>query len=154
MSGATEQQVDWVGRVLGVRTDDGAQGAQSWPKAIAAWRAANEVVDRQISALQAVLKDSGDPELAEIAEYGLGGVAGGFKVPLMAVMQDIEKANGAPAPALLSRLGALAEKFRAHLETSDRVRACDENPFGIAMNLRQTLGGALGEIQATLRARS
>jgi hypothetical protein len=120
-----------------------------WADAVGAWRKASETTDVQIAALQRRLRASGDNELKEIAEYGLNGVTGGFKVKLLAMLQ--ESAGGAPNASQAARALPIVNGFRAHIARDQRVQACDENPWNVPMSLRSTLGGALTQLDAALR---
>ena len=153
-----EAQHEWVARVLGVAPSGSSgepalpQGADfpvAWRKAVAQYRDASDSVDDQIGKLQTVLKGSGDGELAEIAEFGLNAVTGGFKVPLMALLHELDAA--APKPQLVKRARSVVSRFRGHLGQDERVLACDENPFGVSMTVRRTLGGALEGLDAALQ---
>lgn len=153
-----DMQRDYLQHVLGVAPGagpptDGATAntgfATAWRDAVATWRDASDTVDGQISALQGALKTSGDAELEEIAEFGLNGVTGGFKVPLMAILQELNPT--APDPRLLGRAKSIVARFRGHLDTDERVLGCDENPFGITVSVRATLGAALGSLDAALQ---
>jgi hypothetical protein len=154
---ATEAQNSWVARVLGMTlpasaTPSSERGnlTERWRVARAAWQDAIEAVDGQIAALQKVMRDSGDETLEEIAEYGLNGVTKGHKVPLMAAMMEV----GAGTPDALVKAGpkalAAAQAFRKHIESDERVAACDDNPGGVAVTIRGTLGPALAQIEAAL----
>jgi hypothetical protein len=132
---ANAEQKTWVTRVLGY----GFAGAASIAEASSAWRAAVETVDAQIAALQAALRQTDDDELHEIAEFGLNAVTGNHKVRLMAALIGAERGNEADRAKLAGIIGP----FRAHLDSDDRVEACDENPFGVAMSVRATLIPAL-----------
>ncbi|HET6608309.1 MAG TPA: hypothetical protein VFG62_16655 [Rhodopila sp.] len=153
---ATEAQKNWVVRVLGVKpagatpSSQGGNVTERWRAARAAWQDAIETVDGQISALQKVMRDSDDEALEEIAEYGLNALTRNHKVPLMAAMMEI----GAGSAESLAKSGAkalaAARAFRTHIESDERVAACDENPGGVQVSIRNTLGPALAQIEAAL----
>lgn len=135
----------WVARVLGVTLpEDGAAGGGGvdLTQAAQAWRAASETVDGQIAALQAALLQDGDGELAEIAEFGLNAITGGYKVRFMAALMEAE-GGSSKARATLAQI---IPDFRQHLDSDERVEACDENPFGVAMSVRATLIPALDQL--------
>jgi hypothetical protein len=163
MTVATLEQNQWIERILGFRvaplpkTRQRAGGRTTgaparWKAARDAWKTASEAVDGQISALQAVLRKSGDDTLEEIAEFGLNGVTGNYRVPLAAALIEL----GADNPAVMRKTGPKALKiindFRAYLDTSEKVEVCDANPFGTPVSIRATLGGALAELAASLEA--
>ena len=175
MSGSAAAKEDWVRRVLGAdigrtaalpsRTANGAAArparaatparpspAADWPKARARWQAAIEAVDGQIAALQAALRNTDDDELEAIAQFGMNGLTGDHKVKLMVAMIEVA---GGDRPAMRSagpKVCAIAQEFRKHIESDERVGACDDNPFGVAVAIRATLGPALAALVATVEA--
>lgn len=148
MSGTGDARQAWLKRVLGVVLPEAggasANGAGDWQAARQAWQAASDTVDGQITALQAALRQSGDETLREIAEYGLNGVTGNYKVPLMAAMAE------QAGPKALEVIRA----FRSHIEADERIEVCDDNPFGVAVTIRATLGTALAQMEAALQRRA
>jgi hypothetical protein len=120
-----------------------AEAAQrSWQAAVAAYREASDTVDAQISQLQVKLRGSGDRELEQIADKGLNGVTGNFKVPLLAVLRDIESASAEARPAHSRRAAEIAAGFLKHIESEATVAVCDTNPLA-PVSIRATLGPAL-----------
>ncbi len=169
MSGAIEARNDWVRRVLGVTLPAGAmarQGsatagtrpagtaarAQDWAAVRATWQAASDAVDAQIAALQAALRADGDDTLKQIAEFGMNGLTGNHKVPLMAALAELVGGD----PAVIARTGPKAlgiiQAFRGFLDGDEKVAVCDDNPFGVPVAIRATLGAALAQMAATLTA--
>ena len=146
-----DSKSDWVARVLGVSAASGGGGRVDWPAIGAAWRSASDEADQQIAALQAALRSSDDEVLEEIAEFGLNGLTGNFKTPLMAALMDIERGD----PAVIAKTGpkllTIVQQFRAHLDGSEKIDVCDDNPFGVAVSLRATLGGALAQMEQALQ---
>lgn len=116
-----------------------------WRAAVAAYRSASDTVDQQIGKLQVKLRESGDAELAQIADKGLNGVTGNFKVPLLAVLRDIDAAGGADVAAHARRAAEIAAGFVKHLESAPTVAVCDTNPL-TPVSIRATLGPALREL--------
>jgi hypothetical protein len=171
---ANEEQAAWVERVLGIRLDAlptldelddpevdptaekaelqelGLEVADLWQGAVQSFRAASDEVNKQIQQLQAALRETDDPDLHDIAEFGLNALTGNTRVPLMAAIT--EAGTGSPeqlraaAPKLLKAVGA----FRARL-ASPEVRACDSNPFGVDMAIEQTFTGALDQLAYAAR---
>lgn len=147
---ADEKKNAWVTRVLGVAFTDGGGSAapSSIAEAAAAWRAAVEAVDAQITALQSALRGTDDEELHEIAEFGLNAVTGNHKVRLMAALMGAERGGERDR----AKLAGLIAPFRTHLENDERVDACDENPFGVPMSVRATLIPALDGLARSIDA--
>jgi len=149
------RQDAWIAQVLGFKFpaglgSNGHDPGLRWQMACQAWRAASETVDGQMSALQTVLRNSGDSELIDIAEFGLNAVTGNHKVRLAGML--LELGDGSPAAVQRSGSKALAllGDFRTHIETDPRVAACDTNPSTARVSIRATIGPALAGLQAAL----
>ena len=124
---------------------------KKWDVAKKAWREASDAVDSQITRLQGALKNSGDEDLEEIAEFGLNGVTGNFKTPLMAALLNIDGAGNPDAlKKAAGNAGTVIKGFRQHLDSDESVEACDDNPFGVKVTIRQTLSGALTQLEQAL----
>jgi hypothetical protein len=151
---SSPEQNAWVQRVLGCRIETSdptaTAGAGSFAEALAAWRDASETVDSQIESLAKVLRETGDEDLIDIAEFGLSAVTDDHKVPLMAALMDL----GDGTPETIAKGGAKAltmiQAFQAHIETDERVAACENNPAGVVVSIRATLGPPLGRLAASL----
>jgi hypothetical protein len=147
---ADKTQNAWVTRVLAVHIGVASEGDGSGIKsgggslkdAIARFRAASEDVDAQIASLQQALRASDDEELRDIGEYGLNAVTGNFRVPLMAALMGAEQGD----PQARAKLADAATSLRNHLENDEKVEACDENPFGVAVSIRATLVPVLNQL--------
>lgn len=124
---------------------------QEWPAAKAVWIAAIEEVDEQIDRLQRALRASDDEDLVEIAEFGLNGVTGNFRTPVMKAVRELDVALdeylGLAAQALSTAVGA----FREHVKSSQEIMACDENPFNVKVTIRTTLGAAFDSLEAATK---
>jgi hypothetical protein len=145
---ANAEKDSWVTHVLGVNLAQIGTPAEarSFPAAVRAWRAASDEVDAQISALQTALRATDDDELHEIGEYGLNAMTAGFKVPLLAALLGAE--NGAASDR--AKLAEIIPKFRRHIDSDERIEACDENPFSVTVSIRATLIPALDQLQRSL----
>jgi hypothetical protein len=122
-----------------------------WAAAKKSWQEASDMVDAQIAKLQGVLRRQNDDELHEIAEFGLNGATGNFKVPLMSAMKDVDSSSPETRAKAAQKALEIAAGFQRHLTTDERVAACDENPFGVALSIKSTLTGAIAEIAKALR---
>ena len=142
----TEAVNEWVERVLSVDIPLPKADPDAIRPAAQAWRTASDAVDKQIAALQTALRNTDDDDLHEIAEFGLNGITGGFKVRLMAALMSAEKADA----HALQTLKQIVPGFRDHLESDERVAACDNNPFGVQVQVRSTLVPALDQLLRSL----
>ena len=166
---AMEDQDKWVRRVLGVRIGEAGEAAESeaeepggiedepvndddmaeiWNYAAAAFSNATERVDLQIGKLQAALRNSDDLELQDIAEFGMNGITGNTKVPLMAAIMDMNKGTRETRRAAVPKLLQAIERFRTHMESDGRIEACDGNPYGVPVAIRTTYGSALQQLES------
>ncbi len=123
---------------------------RQWAAARQSWQQASDTLDSQIAQLQQVLRKSNDVDLKEIAEFGLNGVTGNFKVPLMAAMREVDGASGDALKKASANARAIIAGFRKHIESDEKVEVCDENPFGVPVSIRQTLGEALTHMDVAL----
>jgi len=157
---ASAEKNDWVKRVLGVtpRETGGANGhvgepgalLARWTKARNGWQAADEAVGQQINGLAAILRSSGDPDLATVADTGLMTVTAGFKTKMMAALMDIGTDDMAKLRKRAAKTAVFVDKLQAQIESDARVIACDESDFGVPVTIRATLGRALGELSSVL----
>lgn len=115
------------------------------------WVAAKEKVDAGISRLQAALRRLKHPDTDRIAEFGLAGLSGGsVQTSLMTALMTF---GNAPAADRQKAAGAVRQAigaYRGFLSGNRLVELCEKNPFGVPLDLRGTLGGALDRIEATL----
>ena len=157
MAELTETQHAWVKRVLGIElpSQDTAttpdEASVSFTAAREAYETASELVNQQIARLQSALRASDDGELKEIAEYGMNGVTGNHRVPLRATLMEIDFGGAGALQKSGPKALKIIQSFRAHLDQDERVEACDENPFGVAVSIRATLGGALAKMEKALQ---
>jgi hypothetical protein len=117
------------------------------------WREVKERVDMQISSLQAALRGFNDPDLERIAEYGMYGLTDGLQVKLQTAIFDLSIAT---QPAARDKIKAKAVQIVSAYEKmiagSEIVTLCDENPFDIAVNIRQTLMPELKRMRQSIQA--
>jgi len=144
--------LDEAEALLSTASDSGhvAGQRQRLQVAIDAWRQASEAVDEQIAALQQVLKGSDDPELVEIGNFGINALTGNHRVRLMAAVLELERSQDSAVRALAQKTLPLAGNLDGHLAEDERVAVCDDNPFGVQVSIRQTLGAALKELTSAL----
>jgi hypothetical protein len=111
----------------------------AWKSARNDWRAASEQIDSQISDLQAVLKGSDDPELAEIGQFGMNALTGNHRVKVMAAIMEIDGGDGLPPPKARAKITKALSALEAHVSSDRLVKAVDANPFQVKVAIAQTL---------------
>jgi hypothetical protein len=117
------------------------------------WNAAKEAADVGIARLQTALRGIGHPDTTRIAEFGLAGLSGGsMQTKLAAALLTHTRATGEGRAKVAEALRAVIAEYRAFLASNPLVALCDDNPFGVAVNLRGGLGQALDRIEGTLAA--
>lgn len=91
---ANQEQTAWIARVLGVSVTLPSQPPVPAGELLAQFRDAKDAVDAGISKLQAALRDTGDEDLVQVADYGLYGMTSGQGVTLMKALMELHSAPG------------------------------------------------------------
>lgn len=146
----------WIIRVLEIDPVRGSQSksstsSQAKSDLLAIWREAKEAVDTRLGALRRALLDEDDPDFARLADSGLFALGTRQNVTLMASLNAF---RSAPPDALAEPAARVREAVRAYgqlLTTSPIPKVVDENPFGVDVKLRATLGAALARLVAATR---
>lgn len=129
---------------------DGAGASPAAPTldALALWRDAKEACDAGVAALQQKILSFDHPDLRRIAEFGLNGVTDGVQTGLMAALFTYNSAAG-PDRVKAARVVAMrAAEARKVLEGDQIIALCENNPFGVKVDIRGTLGVALRKLEA------
>jgi hypothetical protein len=116
------------------------------------WLSAKDQADRQIGALQAELRGTGNPRLQRIADAGLNGVSKNLNVGLAVSLMELDISTGDVLKKAQAQALAMIDRYKKFVSQDSSVRLCDENPFGVSVTLRQTLGEALGKIEKMVRS--
>jgi hypothetical protein len=164
-------QIEWAQRVLGVSSGQSkpngpAPLAPLGPLATDLTAAREGLVtardtmtdalskaDLQIRKLQAVLAVHPDSQLKEIAgspDLGINALTGNYRVRVLAALRDIEIAPQEKLPAVLQKARTLVAGFDNHIQTSDRLAACDENPLKVPVSVRAVLAPALSDLARSI----
>ena len=150
-------QREWVERVLGVRVGSGTTATpngdfkQQWQQSFAAFQDAIETVDKQMEALGGACRQTKNAWLVNIADLGLPAVTGNFKTPLMAACMDVSSAQGDKVTGAAATARSAVANFANHIASDPQVAVCDDNPFGVSVSIRATLGPALKSLNDALR---
>jgi hypothetical protein len=129
-----------------------------WKQARQRWLDANDSLNQQLEALRVAIIDhaKSEPELAnalaEIADKGLNALTANHRVRLMAALQVIGEGDAASVQAHGAQALDAVAAFTAHLAGNEKVDACEGNPWGVAVAIRDTLDPALDEIARCLRS--
>jgi len=124
---------------------DPAELRQRWDDARGELSVAVERAIGQLEALARALMGSEDPNLLWVAEEGIGQVAG----LLRAGLSDVERATSKNPATLAERARPAITGFRRQLSDA-RVKACDDNEFGVSVAVASTVGGALQALESVL----
>ncbi len=66
-------------------------------------------------------------------------------------MMELRGSLPAIDPGVASNVARAAEQMAAFLSEDPKVRACDNNPFEVAVSINTTLGGAARQLHEVLR---
>ncbi|MEX0371758.1 MAG: hypothetical protein AB3N09_14105 [Tateyamaria sp.] len=138
----TPDQRAFLQKYLGAGTGDSASAP-----VLSIWRDAKDKVDDDLNKLQSALKSSNDPLLERIAEIGLHSVTEGRMSKMQAALMD---ANGSADANVRGKARAAISEMRSFVEGNPVLGLLDENPFGIDVSLRATLGDVLTKLDAQL----
>ena len=116
------------------------------------WRDAKETVDEGISRLQDTLRGQNHPVLARIADMGLNGVTEGNQTALAKALFEFNAATGADKSKRSKELQAQVGAYAEFLGKNPVVALVEDNPMGIAVPIRATLGSALQKISSACKA--
>jgi hypothetical protein len=120
-------------------------------RALARFDAAERIVDGQLGRLRAILRRSDDPEPRGIGEFGVDGLTGEAGAKLRTAISQLRACLPVADARLAAMTCRLAEEVAAHLSNSEKVRECDDNPFGVRVSIARTLGGAARQLHEVLR---
>jgi hypothetical protein len=161
-------QTDWVRQVLGVSFGQGTTKGRAplGPLAADLTAARDSLVsardkmtdalskaDLQIRKLQAVLAVYPDTQLKEIAgspDLGINALTGNYRVRVLAALQDIQAAPPEKLHAVLQKARTLVAGFSDHIQTSDRLEACEQNWLQVPVKVRDLISPALAELSRSI----
>jgi hypothetical protein len=151
---ATEQQNEWVSRVLGL---DAAPHVPSSPlgkaldgrATLRIWQDAKDEADAQLVRLYGALRITEIATLSEIADE-IEDVLGGMRVSLPQALMEYDRAGPANRATLRDKVLVTIGDYENILAADHRVLAADDNPFGVTVTLTKTLGGALRQLRQML----
>ena len=162
------EHVRWVEHVFGVTLTAAGQktavngAAPEWPAARQAWQDANDAVNDQLNGLRKALLDrakSGDDDankyadaLTDIAENGLNAMMENQRVKMTAVVMALRDGSATSIGKNGKTALRVIEAFTTFLDGSEKIDACDANPFGAPVSIKATLTPPLHQMAAALRA--
>lgn len=98
----------------------------------------------------ALLADE-DPELRSLADTGLFALGKSENVALMNALFDLRGADESTAPKLRRNVVTAAANYAQMITGNELIALVDDNPFGVNVAMRATLGNALATIIKELR---
>ncbi|MFC6636848.1 hypothetical protein [Sulfitobacter sediminilitoris] len=117
------------------------------------WNTAKENADTGITKLATALKKYNEPALDRIADHGITGLNGGSSYTrLTAALMDHAKAGADKHASTAEALLPAIDAFRSAMMADPMVAHWENNPLGISVDIRGTLGSALDSIEARARA--
>jgi len=143
-----EEQDAWVARVLGVPPRARPGPARDARQLMGIWNGAKETVDEQIGKLQVAFREVEHPLGKAVADRGLTALTGRLVVGLQVALRNYAAVPdvGRDATALLGAIDGLM----ALLASEPVLSLLEENPFGVPVTIRTTLGTALHAMRDAL----
>jgi hypothetical protein len=119
--------------------------------ATAAWKEATGKVKAQLRELGSFLKQTGDPGLIAIAQDGLKSVGNGNYGPMKAALRALDTMEGRALKRAKRTARKLVKAFGKDVRKSKQVKACEKNPFGVSVSIRNTLKPAYKKLLEALK---
>ncbi|XZE32939.1 hypothetical protein SH501x_003706 [Pirellulaceae bacterium SH501] len=113
---------------------------ERWSAAKSTWLEVNDSIGEQLNGLRKHLLESDDSDLRSIAEVGLNAITNNHRVAVQKGIIDIDRSEGQARVQFIERLQEVVQDFWEHIETDERVDACEGNPFGVKVEIRSDLG--------------
>ncbi len=123
---------------------------ERWQSAKSIWLEVNDSIGEQLNSLRKHLMDSEDPDLRAIAEVGLNAITNNHRVAVQKGILDVDRSVGEARVQCIEHLQELVQDFWEHIETDERVDACESNPFGVIVQIRSNLGKGFQALLDTL----
>jgi len=150
------QQNDWIERVLGLSVGRAAapdrdDNSRATKRALPVWQTAKDTVDGQLRALSDKLRKTGVVTLTEVANK-VEALLEPLRTELVGALMAYDSAPRT-AEALAAAVAGVAAAAK-WLASDERVEAVDQNPFGVTVSARATLGAALKQLHAELGSKT
>jgi stage V sporulation protein SpoVS len=116
----------------------------------ALWREAREAVDEQFDALRTHLLATDDPGLHTVAAQGYPALTKRLGTQMLVAMAELDTVPPERAAAARAQALKAISEYRQFLASDGLVRVLEKNPFGVAVSIQATLGGALDQIERAL----
>lgn len=142
-----KQLQDQLKSLSSVSLEAALEFRDNWLAAFDEWDQAVAAVNVQMAELGEYLASSDDEDLQQIAEFGLGAVTQSHLVPLRAALMELAASSPDRLRASAKRVQNLVDAFKKHVESSEVVAACDTNPFGVSVSIRQTLAPGFAALE-------
>ncbi len=144
--------LDRIEELLAQTAPEGAapEAKDGAARTLQTWQSAKEMVNSQITRLQGKLRETQDPDFLRIANFGLNGITKRLQVGLHVALMEFDQAQGEARDKARAKAQAAVKDFRAFLKSDPMVAVVEDNPFGVPVTLRTTLGKALNAIHKSL----
>ena len=123
---------------------------------VGVWVDARDKVITQMQALQAACgkecQETGDPDFDLIADKGLAAITKRMQVGLHVALMEFDRASGDGKAKAQAKAQKVVTDFQTFLGSDRMVKLAEENPFGVKVEIRSTLGAALDRLSKTLGA--
>jgi hypothetical protein len=114
------------------------------------FRDAKETVDTGLSQLQTAMRDTGNEDLVRIADIGMYGMTNGEGVGLMKALMELRGAPPGRRDGQAKAARDAAAAYKQAVFSHKLVDLVDDNPWGVQVGIKATLGPALDAIAAAI----
>lgn len=112
----------------------------------AMWADARDRVATQVTDLSEHLLGTKDPNLVQIGKLGLPAVTSRLNTSLAVALIEVDAAPPDRAEAARAKARDAVAAMKRMIETDPLIKVLDENPLGLPVTIRATLGTALQQL--------
>jgi len=137
------------GRLKSLRPAPGGGRAAS-KRTLPVWTEAKDAVGEQLNKLQSSLKANKNPLMQRIADQGLNAITGRLQVGWQAALMEFDSGGPEQKAKAKAALQAGLAEMRSFLGSHPALPLLEQNPVGVAVTIRATLGAALTAIEEAI----
>lgn len=147
----SDKQFDFLEKFIGLSNP--SSSGEILPEAdssdpLAIWRNGKEVADKSIELLQNALKDKNVAALDQIVEFGLNGLSERNQTDLMKALFEFSMSDAAGRKNAAKILSERAAAYQSFIEGDSVIELCENNPFGVSVDIKKPLVAALSQIKS------
>lgn len=143
---AAENELATLEALLKTAPAASGAGGQKYSPVAPIWKTAHDQLARQFQTLQGRLSKLQDAQLEQIVRVDLARITSKLRIGLQPALDALDDAEGEARSAAVGRLQPLLDRYHKLIDADPVLAMLDDNPFGVQVNARATLGKALAQI--------